>query len=207
MGCAQVVAALRKRQLGRWCLGRLKDEDLFGRTLWRVEHFVGMSVRKDLRHVIGSFVHCVPEVVVPVSQADFDKRARHPEFIEFAGKRYLAARVAGSHLADTADCDDDLVVISLAQSIEQIYLGNFLKELGFRVRAWLVKTRSSDLQVKITKIIWPVFEFALHKKCRGLRVRRETGRQSATGDPDRHVRPQMRNEILADQICVWKVWE
>ena len=49
MGRAQAGAALFKRQLGRCRLGRLKDEDLLGRTLWKVEHFIWLSVRSEPR--------------------------------------------------------------------------------------------------------------------------------------------------------------
>src|SRR5215470_14142562 len=109
MGRPKTVAALHKRQLGGCRLVRLKDKDLLGWTLWRVKYFIRVSVGKNLCHVIGSLIHRVPKVVVPIGRADFDERARHSVFIQLAGKSYLAGRVTGSHLADAPDGDNDVV--------------------------------------------------------------------------------------------------
>jgi hypothetical protein len=81
-----------------------------------------------------------PQSVISSVGTKFDGGAQRLVFIEFAGQGHFVGCIARGHFADTADGDDNIVVVGLPQRINQIHFWNLLEQLAFGVRAGLVET-------------------------------------------------------------------
>jgi hypothetical protein len=63
-----------------------------------------------------------------------------------------AVRIAGGHVADTANRNDDGVIGGAEHGLEVFERGNFLEELRLGFDAQLIEARSGDLKMKRSSI-------------------------------------------------------
>ena len=91
-----------------------------------------------------------------------DECPRHLEFVQLASQRDSRVGVPGTHFADAADGDDNLVVGDVLEALERVHIRDLPKELGLRIGTRHVEASRRDLQMKVTKrvvrVVVPSFD-------------------------------------------------